>query len=167
MEKIQRILKTIRTLRGLSQEQVAMQLNLDVSTYTKYETGKINLSLDRLEQIATIFKMDVTSLLNYDYERGVSLLQEEKEVYQAKDNLLKEKEKEVKLLNKIIALLEEKELHNIQRLFQDHFTNETEIDAVFFQDMVNQIRKNDYTVPASKKEKFNKCMDVILKLLEK
>lgn len=46
-----------------SQEQMAEKLNLTANGYAKIERGETKLYLDRLEQIAQIFNVDITKLL--------------------------------------------------------------------------------------------------------
>lgn len=46
-----------------SQEQMAEKLNLTANGYAKIERGETKLYLDRLEQIAQIFNVDITELL--------------------------------------------------------------------------------------------------------
>lgn len=58
--------KNIRTIRhkyGWSQEQVAGRLGISIPALSKIETGVTDVNLSRLEQIANIFEMNVTSLL--------------------------------------------------------------------------------------------------------
>ncbi|UYZ82274.1 helix-turn-helix transcriptional regulator [Moraxella bovis] len=46
-----------------SQEQMAEKLNLTANGYAKIERGETKLYLDRLEQIAQVFNVDITKLL--------------------------------------------------------------------------------------------------------
>lgn len=46
-----------------SQEQMAEKLNLTANGYAKIERGETKLYLDRLEQIAQVFNVDITELL--------------------------------------------------------------------------------------------------------
>ena len=52
-----------RHLAGLTQQQVADMLNLNRSTYTKYETGVSEPSIEILKRIADILSIDYNSLL--------------------------------------------------------------------------------------------------------
>lgn len=54
-----------RKLSGLTQQQVADQLYLSRSTYTKYETGVSEPSLSILRKITDLFQVDYNTLLNY------------------------------------------------------------------------------------------------------
>ena len=55
-------LKTFRTLNGLTQGEVAEVLNLDRSTYTYYEKGRVP-NLDTLNKLSKIFNVSVAELI--------------------------------------------------------------------------------------------------------
>ena len=52
-----------RKLSGLTQQQVADAINLNRSTYTKYETGVSEPSFEILKKIADVLNVDLPSLL--------------------------------------------------------------------------------------------------------
>lgn len=53
-----------RKLAGLTQQQVADMLNLNRTTYTKYETGVSEPSIEILKRIAETFGVEVGDLLD-------------------------------------------------------------------------------------------------------
>ena len=53
-----------RKLAGLTQQQVADMLNLNRTTYTKYETGASEPSIEILKRIADTFGVEVSELLD-------------------------------------------------------------------------------------------------------
>lgn len=57
-------LKQFRVACGLTQEQIADKLNINRTTYTKYETGVSEPSLDLLGRIVSIFGTDYNSVLS-------------------------------------------------------------------------------------------------------
>ena len=59
-----RNLAYFRKLAGLTQQQVADKLNINRTTYTKYETGASEPSIEFLKQISEILRVDVGSLLS-------------------------------------------------------------------------------------------------------
>lgn len=67
-----RNLAYFRKLAGLTQQQVAEKLNLNRTTYTKYETGASEPSIEILKQIAVILKVDVASILADDNSATVN-----------------------------------------------------------------------------------------------
>lgn len=62
-QNVGRRLKQYRLACGLTQEQVANVLNINRTTYTKYETGVSEPSHDLLQKIVTIFGTDFNSIL--------------------------------------------------------------------------------------------------------
>lgn len=67
-------IETIRSLRekcGYTQEQVANALSLDRSTYTYYETGKTEPSIDSLIKLAKLFQVNVINLLLREEEQAL------------------------------------------------------------------------------------------------
>ena len=52
-------------MNALTQEDMANQLQLSLNGYANIERGETKLSVERLEQIANIFGIDVTELLSY------------------------------------------------------------------------------------------------------
>ena len=56
-------IRLMRELKQWSQETVAEKLNLSTNGYAKIERGETKLNLPRLEQIATIFHVDLMDLL--------------------------------------------------------------------------------------------------------
>jgi transcriptional regulator with XRE-family HTH domain len=59
-------IKKIRELKNYTQQYMAQELNLSLSGYGKIERGEIDLSLGRIEQIATILGVDLKTILNFD-----------------------------------------------------------------------------------------------------
>lgn len=120
-----------------TQEEMAEKLNLTANGYAKIERGETRLYLDRLEQIAQVFNVDITELLSdkelvivcdneigdttigdnsnssiHLYGSNDSALAKEVEKLQAileqKDILLAEKERQIQLLENYVKTLQEK-----------------------------------------------------------
>lgn len=53
------ILKELRTLKGVSQQEMANLLNVERSTYCKWETDRITIDVNRLYEIAKIYGLDL------------------------------------------------------------------------------------------------------------
>lgn len=66
-------IRILREANQWSQEEVAEKLAMSPSGYAKIERGEVKLYLDKLEQIANIFNVDVVDLLNSD-KRNIYLL---------------------------------------------------------------------------------------------
>ncbi len=58
-QKIAFKIKELRNSRGLSKEELSLMLNLDNSYISKLELCKINISIDKLEQIANFFNVKI------------------------------------------------------------------------------------------------------------
>lgn len=71
--KTQDKIRAISTQQKISQEQMAERLDLTPQAYSKIESGKTKLSLDRIQQIAQILNIDVTELI-HNNDNGVFLL---------------------------------------------------------------------------------------------
>lgn len=54
-----------RKLTGMTQQQIADRLNINRTTYTKYETGASEPSIEMLKRIAELLDVDVNALV-YD-----------------------------------------------------------------------------------------------------
>ena len=56
---------SLRKPNGLSQEELAEQLNVSRQTLSKYETGESLPDIDRCKQLAEIFGVTLDDLVNY------------------------------------------------------------------------------------------------------
>ncbi|WP_395767956.1 helix-turn-helix domain-containing protein [Aquirufa sp.] len=63
MKHVIRNIRKMRNNRELSQENVAFNLQISQSSYAKMESGQSKLSVDRLYQLASFFKISVEELL--------------------------------------------------------------------------------------------------------
>ena len=61
---IARNIKQIRELKDFTQEYMAEQLEISQPSYAKIEQGVTVLKIDRLQQIADILEVDLSTLLN-------------------------------------------------------------------------------------------------------
>ena len=68
-------IRTIREQNALSQEDMATKMNMSVNGYAKIERGETKLRLDKLEQIAQIFNLDIVELLSSD-QQNIFLISE-------------------------------------------------------------------------------------------
>lgn len=72
--KIQEKIRFLRQQKGLTQEQIAELLDVTPQAYSKIEQGKTRLNIERIQQIANIFNIDITDLINNDNNGIVILL---------------------------------------------------------------------------------------------
>jgi transcriptional regulator with XRE-family HTH domain len=61
---IARNIKQIRELKSFTQEYMARELGISQPAYVKIEQGLTVLKIDRLQQIADILEIDLSTLLN-------------------------------------------------------------------------------------------------------
>lgn len=115
--------ETIRELReqnDWTQEQMAEKLGITRNGYAKIERGESMPNLERLNEIATLFGVEVTELLdnknifcqisenhsntiNYNSDQSlVSEIEKLKLSLSHKDELLAQKDKEIELLRKLL-----------------------------------------------------------------
>ena len=92
MKTLGKKLKAIRLSKGLSQEDMAYDLEISLSTYSKIERDVTDITISRLEGIAKIFKMGLIEILTYGSDNP-SHSQDCKK-------LLEEKDKEIISLQK-------------------------------------------------------------------
>lgn len=117
-------IRVIRKSKQLSQEDVAEKLEMSTAGYAKIERGETKLNLDRLEQLAHLFKIDIVDLLKFGESGGLvfqlnegdssggdisfyaSNHHNEIELLKLKlkhaQELLTQKEKEIELLRKLL-----------------------------------------------------------------
>lgn len=120
--KTQDKIRAIRTQQKISQEQMAERLELTTQAYSKIESGKTKLNLDRIQQIAHILNIDIAELISD--EKEVFLLVNENGVnngktiyYNNPQDLIHENEKLQLIINHKDELIAKLEYEN--RLQQD------------------------------------------------
>ena len=59
-------IRKIREAKDWSQEQMAEKLNMSLNGYAKIERGESKIYLDKLEQIAQVFDIDIIELMQSD-----------------------------------------------------------------------------------------------------
>ena len=63
MKTINEKIKELRVEKGFSQKFVAEYLKIDRSNYSKYELGKLELSLEMLKQLCLLYNVSADYLL--------------------------------------------------------------------------------------------------------
>jgi len=56
----------MRSLKSLTQEQVAYKLGITTHAYAKIERGETDVNFSRLQQIAEVMEIDLLQLLSFD-----------------------------------------------------------------------------------------------------
>ena len=124
-------IKSLREMNGWSQEVMAERLDMSKNGYARIERGESKLNMERLEQIAEIFNIDVVDLISQEYERAIFVIggdssnntgnnttyygnsdslaaenEKLKLIIQHKDELLSQKDNEIEALKKLVVALE-------------------------------------------------------------
>lgn len=64
MNNIGTTIKVLREIKGISPKEMAMELDMSISGYSKIERGETDISLSRLVQIAEVLETNVSKLLS-------------------------------------------------------------------------------------------------------
>lgn len=119
---IQNNLHALRKEHSLSQEQMAEKLGMSKNGYGKLERGESRFTIHHLEQIATVFNIDIADLLKNDRDLTLMIVgdnhsnctntnrfygdKQEIERLQLiinhKNELLAQKDKEIELLRRLL-----------------------------------------------------------------
>ena len=59
-------IRKFRELKKISQSQMAMELGISGSNYSKMERGDIDLTVSRLTEIAKILHVEINQILDFD-----------------------------------------------------------------------------------------------------
>ena len=62
-------LKDLREDRDLTQKQIAKILGCSQTTYSKYETGNLNIPVDILKKLAKFYKVSIDYLIGLTNEK--------------------------------------------------------------------------------------------------
>ena len=95
-------IRKIRTLRGLTQENVADDLGISMTAYGKIELGKTDISFSRLNQIADYFEIEPVMLFQGVDVPNVAC---DSQSYQLKNPEIRRLEKELAELKNDIRLI--------------------------------------------------------------
>jgi transcriptional regulator with XRE-family HTH domain len=78
-------LRKIRVLKNYSQEFVAEQIGVSVSSYARYELGKVDIDFYSVARLAKLYKISIDTLFRFG-DPGYTLEEMNME-YQAKDSV--------------------------------------------------------------------------------
>ncbi|OOR90775.1 helix-turn-helix domain-containing protein [Moraxella bovis] len=122
-------IKDIRETKGFTQEEIAHALKISPSGYSKIERGETRINIDRLQQIADILEVNIFDLIPnkehniiyelnggynnfqgnyYSGDKSQTEIEKLQLIIAHKDELLAQKDDELKTLKGILALLQEK-----------------------------------------------------------
>ncbi|MEI6544173.1 MAG: helix-turn-helix transcriptional regulator [Methylococcales bacterium] len=119
-------IRFMRQSKNWSQEDMADKLGMSVAGYAKIEQGRTDANFSKLEQIASVFELDVVELLSFGEKNVICLIGDNsvnisqiigssKELIfemqklqlglEHKEAMLAQKDKEIEGLKELIALL--------------------------------------------------------------
>lgn len=124
--KVNDKVRMMRELRDWSQEEMAHKLGMSTNGYAKIERGEVRLNIPKLEQIASVLGMDILELMSVSDHNVICLVSENsahssnyysssqdliqdlekmKLMLAHKDELLKQQEREIQTLTKLVEAL--------------------------------------------------------------
>lgn len=59
-------IKKFRELKNITREQMAADLEMSLSGYSKIERGNTDLTISKIQKIAEVLGVDISQLLNFD-----------------------------------------------------------------------------------------------------
>lgn len=71
LEILQRNMRLLRAVQGISQEELADLIHLARSTYSAYETGAKVVDLQTLDALSALYNISLDSLVNHDLSEGL------------------------------------------------------------------------------------------------
>lgn len=71
LELLSRNIKLLRTIHGISQEELSDDICITRSTYSAYETGAKIPDLQTIDALSAIYDIGFESLVNHDLSRGL------------------------------------------------------------------------------------------------
>jgi transcriptional regulator with XRE-family HTH domain len=77
--KVEKNIKQMRELRNLTQAHVAEALKMSAASYSKLESGQTEITLTKIEQIAEVLGVDISTILNFDSNQILNFNIDQKE----------------------------------------------------------------------------------------
>ncbi|MBF0784286.1 XRE family transcriptional regulator [Muribacter muris] len=133
MSELNQKIKILREINQWSQEEMAEKMNMSLNSYARLERGETKLNIEKLEQIANVFNMDIfefmqpgnkgfyvmlndadnNKMINYasndsmgvEIEKLNLIIKHKDEIIKNKDELLQQKQNEIASLKQIIELI--------------------------------------------------------------
>lgn len=106
-------IKDLRERKGLLQKQVATEVGLGISHYSKIENGQREASVEMLDKLSKFYEVSIDKIVHPDNEAPTEVIIEDKT---AKEQL------------KLIAELEDKDKHIIFSMIDTMLTKKKFID---------------------------------------
>ena len=98
-------IKILRLRNKWSQAEVAKRLKISIPAFSKIETGRTDINISRLAQIAKLFDISTAEIITKD--RNLPVANSNDEINTLKEKLSLRDEEIIKLQKKVIDLYEE------------------------------------------------------------
>lgn len=111
MESFGDKIKAIRLAQNRTQEDIAFELEMTISAYSKIERGQTNVNLSRILQIAKVLKMPVSEIFSFGEEASgikAELEKLQKENIEKEKMLIKKDREIIELQRQLIQTLSQK-----------------------------------------------------------
>ncbi|WP_185731329.1 helix-turn-helix domain-containing protein [Larkinella rosea] len=115
MANIYENIRSFRAEKGLTQEDMAEKLGINQGSYARLERGETELTLKRLDQIAAIFEVDGTQII----QKGENLLEEDPRLLVAKIHSLQKENERLKAQIKELELEGSEDISSYQKKISD------------------------------------------------
>jgi len=130
-------IRTIRQLKGWSQEEIAHRLDMSVSGYGSIERGETDVNLSWLEDIAGIFEVDLAELFNLNEKSifvGYNSAGDNQNISQVNSSHPKELQHELEKSHLIIE-----QLGKENKLLQQQISDLREINDLLRKGQIRQV----------------------------
>lgn len=115
IKKAELKIKNIRELKNLTQEYMAIQLNISLRAYSKIESGETQLTIKRINQISEILNINSLELLSFDESKIFTSTN----TYQS-NTFTQDSSEVIKQLKETIVLLHEQN-KTLSRIFENRY----------------------------------------------
>lgn len=150
MENLLNNIKRFRKEQKITQSEMADKLGLTQPNYANFESGKIEISLSRVEKLADIFNVSVAELLGIDNNSGaVAVVDNSEELEKLRKEIEQLKDKNELLSTQNIQLLNftYKEISNKLGIWKtENFEMNEKKDLVLKKEYAQQIEDELFSI---------------------
>lgn len=112
-------LRTLRKANGFTQKQIADKLNIDRSTYSYYELGKISPSISSLVTLSELYGITLDEMVHYESSPAYNRAANSAAVYEVNNILSEDEKKLVSCYRKLDSEAKEDVLISIVNIARD------------------------------------------------
>ena len=105
-------IRKIREIKGLSQENVAAELDMSITGYGKIERNEVSVNIDKLSKIGKVLELSIEDIIGFDenvaFNNFNSTIDKQIGRYLMPEEMKDLYEENIRLLKEKISYLEEK-----------------------------------------------------------